>query len=132
MINTATLLGRVGKKETKPLKNGGDITVLFIATSKKYKDSSGQAQEQTTWHNVNCFSKLSDIASKYVHVGDLIVIIGEIQNRKIESGERAGQYIYSITANEIKFIPKNTPKPKEQTSSTASPQQEELDYGVPF
>ncbi len=66
MINAAMLLGRVGKKDTKQLKNGGDLTVLSIATSKRYKDASGQAQEQTTWHNVSCFSKLSEIANKYV------------------------------------------------------------------
>jgi single-strand DNA-binding protein len=94
MINTAMLLGRVGKKESKSLKAGGEFTVMSLATSKKYKDASGQSQEQTTWHNVNCFNKLSEIASKYVHVGDLVFVQGEIQNRKIESGERAGQYIY--------------------------------------
>ena len=106
MINTGTLLGRVGKKDTKTTKNGSNVTVLSVATSKKYKDSQGTAQEITTWHNVNCFSKLSDVASKYVHVGDLIYVTGEIQNKKIESGEKAGQYMYSILANEIKFIPK--------------------------
>ena len=108
MINMGILMGRVGKKETKPLKNGGEFTLLSVATNKKYKDSSGNYQEQTTWHNVNCFSKLSDIAKKYVHVGDLVFIQGDIQNKKIESGERAGQYIYSIQANEIKFIPKGS------------------------
>jgi single-strand DNA-binding protein len=106
MINVGTLLGRVGKKDSKTTKNGVNVTVLSIATSKKYKDSQGTAQEITTWHNVNCFSKLADVATKYVHVGDLIYVTGEIQNKKIESGERAGQYMYSIHANDIKFIPK--------------------------
>lgn len=118
MINTAMLLGRVGKKDTKTLRSGGDVTVLSIATSRKYKDSTGQAQEQTTWHNVSCFSKLAEIANKYVNVGDLVFVQGEIQNKKIESGERAGQYIYSVHANDIKFIPKGN-KP----SSEAKPAQ---------
>ena len=115
MLNHATLIGHVGKKETKDLKNGGEVTVISLATSKKYKDSTGQAQEQTTWHNVFCFSKLSDIAKKYVHVGDVVAIVGEIQNKKIDSGERAGQHAYSIHANEIKFIPKG--KPVQQTNN---------------
>lgn len=106
MINQATLLGRVGKKDNKQLKSGGDVTVLSLATSRKYKDASGQYQEQTTWHNVSCFSKLAEIANKYVHVGDLVFVQGEIQNKKVETGERAGQYIYSVHANDIKFIPK--------------------------
>lgn len=126
MINTAMVLGRVGKKDNKPLKNGGDMTILSIATSKKYKDSTGQPQEQTTWHNVSCFNKLSEIASKYVHVGDLVYIQGEIQHKKIESGERAGQYRYSINASDIKFIPKGNkaesePKQKKVKETTETP-----------
>lgn len=105
MINQAILLGRVGKKDNKTLRNGGEMTILSIATSRKYKDSSGAQQEQTMWHNVSCFSKLAEVANKYVHVGDLVFIQGEIQHKKIESGDRVGQYAYSVHANEIKFIP---------------------------
>jgi len=118
MINEAIIVGNVGKKDTKVLKNGGEITVLSIATSTKYKDSSGEKQERTTWHNVNCFSKLAEIAAKYVHVGDVLYIRGEINNKKIEQGERAGQYMYSITAQDIKFLPGG--KRKESTESKPS------------
>jgi len=105
MINEAILVGHVGKKDTKTLNNGGEITVISIATTTKYKDSSGEKQVRTTWHNINCFSKLAEIAAKYVHVGDIIYVRGEINNKKIEQGERAGQYIYSVTAQDIKFLP---------------------------
>lgn len=108
MINHATLLGHVGKKDVKKTKTGADVTVLSLATSKKYKDAQGAQQEQTTWHNVSCFSKLAEVAAKYVNVGDLICVQGEIHNRKIESGEKAGQYVYSLQANDIKFIPRGS------------------------
>ncbi len=117
MINYAILLGRVGKKDNKQLRNGGEMTLLSIATSRKYKDSSGQFQEQTTWHNVSCFSKLAEVANKYVHVGDLVFIQGEIQHKKIESGDRAGQYAYSVNANEIKFIPSGKKSSNESKSN---------------
>lgn len=134
MINTAMVLGRVGKKDSKPLKNGSDMTTLSIATIKKYKDSTGQSQEQTTWHNVSCFNKLSEIASKYVHVGDLVCIQGEIQHKKIENGERAGQYRYSINANDIKFIPKGNKADSEskQNTTKATPRAPFEDDDLPF
>lgn len=120
MINEAILVGHVGKKETKKLKNGGDLTVISIATSNKFKDSSGEKQIRTTWHNVNCFSKLGEIAAKYVHVGDLIYIRGEILNKKIETGERAGQYMYSVTAQDIRFLPGGKKKDSESKLSQES------------
>ena len=138
MINVAMLLGRVGKKDNKSLRNGGEITVLSVATSRKYKDASGQTQEQTTRHNVSCFSKLAEIANKYVQVGDLVFVQGEIQNKKVENGDRAGQYIYSIHANEIKFIPKGNKsqgEPSQGKEKSQSKPQDRLpfdDNEIPF
>jgi len=117
MINEAILVGHVGKKDTKTLNNGGEITVISLATSTKYKDSSGEKQVRTTWHNINCFSKLAEIAAKYVHVGDQIYIRGEINNKKIETGERAGQYIYSVTAQDIRFMQSAKKKDSESKPS---------------
>ena len=57
MINQATLLGRVGKKDTKQLKNNSEVTILSVATSRKYKDASGEAKELTTWHKCKLVSK---------------------------------------------------------------------------
>ena len=139
MINEAILVGNVGKKDTKTLKNGTDITMLSIATTTKYMDSSGEKQSRVTWHNINCFSKLSDIASKYVHVGDLIYIRGEINNKKIESGERAGQYMYSVTAQDIKFLPGGKKKDAESKPSQEKPaakkytsHYDDLNDAIPF
>jgi single-strand DNA-binding protein len=104
MINKASLLGRVGKVDSKPLKNGSSMTSVSLATTRKYNDAAGVKQEITTWHHVNFFSKMADVAAKYVHVGDLIYVEGEISHKKIESGEKTGQWSYSLTASDVKFI----------------------------
>jgi single-strand DNA-binding protein len=105
MINTATLIGRVDKKEHKTLKNGGEITVLFVVTNKNYKDPTGKIQELATWHIVNCFHKVSEIANKYIKIGDLVYVRGEIQNKRTDKAGHESQYTYSITADTVKFIP---------------------------
>ncbi len=120
MTNIALLQGCVGKKETKISKNGNELTMLSIATNKSFKDASGVKQETTTWHNVVCFQKLSDIATKYINVGDRIFVQGEIQNKKIEGGERDGQYMYSVIANNIEFIPSGKKSEEKQKTQTTS------------
>ena len=125
MINEAILVGHVGKKDTKTLNNGGEITVISLATTTKYKDSSGEKQVRTTWHNINCFSKLAEVAAKYVHVGDTIYVRGEINNKKIEQGERAGQYIYSVTAQDIRFMQSAK---KKDTESKLSQEKKKSSY----
>lgn len=105
MIGEATLLGRVGKKEHKEVKNGVHMTTLSIATNRKYIDAKGQHQEITNWHNVNFFNKLAEIANSYAHVGDVIWIRGEISNKKIEDGQGNSRWVYSITGQKIQLIP---------------------------
>lgn len=130
MINVAMLVGRVGKKDNKTLKNGGTITVLSLATSKNYRDSSGKSQQTTTWHNVSCFNQLSEIANQHIHVGDLVFVQGEIQNKKIESGDKAGQYMYSIMANKVQLIP--TGKKNAESKPNQEKEDFELSEDVPF
>ena len=115
MINKAILLGRIGKKECKVLQNDNHLTVLSIATNRKWKDKSGEKQEVTTWHNVSLFNKLAEIAEKYTKVGDLIYIEGEIQNKKIMGNDGVEKWIYSVVGSELKLIP--TGAKKENASS---------------
>lgn len=124
MINEATLIGRIGKKDSKTLKNGSEMALLSIATSRKWIDGNGQQQENTTWHNVNFFNKLAEIVNKYAEVGGLVYIKGEINNKQITSGEREGQWAYSITGNQIKLIPTGAKKDKE---SKPDKKQDDLD-----
>lgn len=104
MINRATLLGRVGSKENKPTKNDSFLCKLSIATEKKWMDSSGFQQKHTTWHLVNCFDKKAEIANKYVNVGDLVYIEGEINNRKYDDNG-VNRIHHSITAQHIELLP---------------------------
>lgn len=142
MINKASLLGRVGKVDTKPIRNGSNMTSVSLATSRKFTDAAGQKQEHTTWHVVNFFSKMADVAAKYVHVGDLIYVEGEINHKKIEQGEKAGQWAYSLTASDVKFITGSNKAAQAQKPSYDSPQthngygsntmQQNSDCEVPF
>lgn len=128
MINKVSLLGRVGKVNIKDLKAGGKMTTIYLATSRSYTDSSGQKQVLTTWHNVNCYQKLAEIAEKYVKVGELVYVEGEVSNKKIERGENAGQWRYSVTANEVQVIPTGNRSKKHKDDDNDSI----ADFKIPF
>lgn len=119
MLNELFLLGRVGKKDVKSTVKGGSMASLSVATFRKHISESGERKEYTTWHNVYFYAKLADIVQQYVHVGDLVFIKGEVNNRKMEAGEKAGQWIYSVIANEIKFIPSNKKRESVEDCSSA-------------
>lgn len=105
MINLCQILGRVGKIETKTVGAGLKVCNMSIVTSKKFT-KNGEKHEKVTWHNVSCFSKLAEIGEKYVSVGDLLYIAGEMENQKYTSKEGVERSKTFVIANEIKLMPK--------------------------
>ncbi len=105
MINLAQILGRVGKIDTKTLPSGTNLTNLSLVTNKKIT-KNGEKEEKATWHNVVCFSKLSEIAEKYVAVGDLLYIQGEMDNQKYTGQDGIERTKASIIATELKLMPR--------------------------
>jgi len=106
MINIAQVLGRVGKIDTKSTASGVKITNLSLVTSKKFT-KNGEKQEKVTWHNVTLFSKLSEIAEKYVSTGDLLYIQGEMDNQKYTTQDGQERIKHFIIAHDLKLMPKS-------------------------
>lgn len=105
MINLAQILGRVGKIDTKTTLTGMKLCTISMVTSKKFvKD--GQKQEKVTWHNIVLFSKLADIAEKYVSIGDLFYVQGEMDNSKYTTKEGQERTKFFIIGHDIKLMPR--------------------------
>ncbi len=117
MINQGSVLGRVGKIDNKTTQAGMKITNLSIVTSKKFV-KNGQKEEKVTWHNITLFNKLSEIAEKYVSVGDLLYIQGEMDNQKYTTQDGQERIKHFIVAHDLKLMPKtkeHAASPKENT-----------------
>lgn len=114
MVNQGTLLGRVGKIETKTSSNGNKMSFISLVTSKKFvKD--GEKQEKSTWHNVTLFTKLAEIAEKYVFVGDLLYVQGEMDNQKYTDTNGIERHRSFLLGHELKLMPKakeHQPRPQ--------------------
>lgn len=131
MVNTAHLLGRVGKIETKTVSSGLQITNLSMVTSKKIT-RNGQKEEKITWHNVTIFNKLSEIAEKYVGVGDLLYIQGEIDNQKYTGTDGQERVKHFIIAHELKLMPKTKEQPKSAPTNDNKSYEPSSDDDIPF
>ena len=93
-INIHTILGNVGKIETRYTPDGAAVVNMSIATGEKWKEkATGQTKEKTDWHNVVAFGKPAEIIGQYVNKGDKIFIQGKVVTRKWQ--DQAGQDRYT-------------------------------------
>ncbi len=129
MYQSVTLIGNLGADpESKHGSNGTHIVNFTLATTKKWKDQSGEMNEKTSWHRVTCFNKQADVALEYLKKGSKVFIVGTID---YGSYEKDGQKVYTtnILVNEFKFLDS---KPATQEQKPAQQQQNYTSSDIPF
>lgn len=105
MLNKVILIGRLGRDpEVRYMPNGEAVCNFSVATSESWKDSNGQKQERSEWHNVTMYRKLAEIAGKYLTKGSQVYLEGKIQSRKYQGKDGIERTAYEIIANEMKML----------------------------
>lgn len=105
-LNKATLIGNLGADpEVRSTSNGARVATLSVATSRKWKDASGQPQEKTEWHRVVLWNSktvnLADIAERFCKKGDKVYIEGSIEYRSWQDKEGQTRYTTEINGREL-------------------------------
>lgn len=130
MINKITLLGRVGKIDSKLLQSGKDVTNFSVATSEKYLDGQGVKQEKTTWHNCVVFGKLAIIARDYLQAGHIVYVEGKINHQEYVDNQQIKRHKTVVMVNEIKLLPQGGSKQNQQSNGNKPPQQAQQPFGL--
>ena len=105
-LNKVQLIGNLGADpEVRSTSNGSRVATLSLATSRQWKNQSGEKQEKTEWHRVvlwnNKGSTLADIAERFCKKGDKVYIEGSIEYRSWQDREGQTRYTTEITAREL-------------------------------
>ncbi len=107
-VNKVFLLGNVGKDpEIRATQSGMTIASFTLATADRQKDSAGNWQDKTEWHNLVAFQRTAEIVRDYVKKGTQLFIEGKIQQRSWddkESGQK--RYKTEILVNELSLLGK--------------------------
>lgn len=104
-VNKVIILGRLGSDpELRNTDGGNSVCNFSVATSEKYTDKQGQAQEKTEWHRIVVWGKLAEICGQYLSKGRQAYIEGKLQTRKWQNKEGHDQYTTEIVAASVQFI----------------------------
>ena len=102
--NKAILIGHLGKDpEITTTQAGKQVCKFSLATSEKYKDSSGNMVDSTDWHNIVIWDRLGEVAAQYLKKGSKVLLEGRIKNRSYEKDGQT-RYISEIVANNMVML----------------------------
>lgn len=82
-VNKVIIIGNLGRDpEVRYLPSGEAVANFSVATTEKWKDKSGESQEQTEWHRVSFFGRQAEICGEYLRKGSAVYVEGRLQTRK--------------------------------------------------
>ena len=105
-LNRVQLIGNLGADpEVRTITNGNRVANISLATSRRWKGTSGEQQEKTEWHRVvlwnNRGSNLADLVERYCKKGDKVFVEGSIEYRSWQDKEGQTRYTTEIIAREV-------------------------------
>jgi single-strand DNA-binding protein len=110
--NQIHLLGNVGTVEVKTFANGGKVVEASLATTKRWKDRSGDQHEETQWHRLVINGPQADIAEKYLEKGAPLFAVGEMTYRKYTGRDGAERTQAEVRVTSFQLLSKSgTPAP---------------------
>ncbi|MGQ9846391.1 MAG: single-stranded DNA-binding protein [Bacteroidales bacterium] len=114
MVNKVILIGNVGKEPiVRNVNDNTPVATFTLATNEIYKDSQGNLQKITEWHNIVAWRNLAQLAEKYIHKGSQIYVEGRLRTRTYYDKDNQQRSIIEILADKIQLLGK-----KESEEST--------------
>ena len=105
--NKVQLIGNVGNEpEITNLDSGKKVAKLSMATNTFYKNSNGEKQTETNWHNIVAWGKTAEIIEKYVAKGKEVAVEGKLTSRSYEDKDGVKRYITEVVVSEILLLGK--------------------------
>ncbi|MFY0712614.1 single-stranded DNA-binding protein [Seonamhaeicola sp. NFXS20] len=103
--NHVQLIGNVGQAPTVTnLESGKKVARFSLATNEYYKNSNGEKQTDTNWHNVVSWGKTAEIIEKYVEKGSEVGIVGKLKTRTYTTEAGNQRYVTEVVTDEILLL----------------------------
>ena len=100
--NKVQLIGNLGADpEIKEFPSGKMKSTFKLATHENIKNSKGEWEKVTQWHNVTGWGKLAENISKNLKKGSEVLVSGKLTSRQYEDEKGNKKYYTEIVADGI-------------------------------
>ena len=84
-MNRVTLLGHAGRDPGSRQLTDEESTAFFtLATSRRWKEDSGETVEKTDWHRIVAYGKAVKPVEDLVRKGSLVLVEGRLATREYD------------------------------------------------
>jgi single-strand DNA-binding protein len=154
-VNAIIIAGNLTREPSfRRTTNGTPVANFWIASSRKFKDNTGQWRENVCYVGVVAWYKLAETCAENLQKGSAVLVEGELQSRSLRGEDGRNRNIVEIKASRVQSLNKrdesvvdaaealavesaepNPPKAREKSDSAAdeteenNPMKGKFDFG---
>lgn len=104
MYQKVVIVGNLGRDpELRYTATGTPVANFPVATNRRWTDTDGNTNEETTWFRVSVFGRQAEICNQYLEKGRVVLCEGEIRTSQYEQDGQT-RYSWELRANAVKFL----------------------------
>ena len=104
-LNKIMLIGHLGKDpEIRYTPDGIQVATFSLATSENWTDKNGNRQEHTEWHTIVAWTRLADLAKRFLTKGRQVYIEGRIKSREYTDREGIKRRMTEVIASQMVLL----------------------------
>lgn len=112
-LNSVQLIGNVGNDPDIRVYNDTKFATFKVATTKRFRDRSGEQREQTQWHTCSASGNIAEVVEKYIRKGASVFVSGELTYRQWQDkdgNDRTSTEVKLYTVQMLDKRPKGAPE----------------------
>jgi len=103
-LNKVMLIGNLTRDPVIRVTTNGSVVCTFgLATNSTWKDSKGNIQERTEFHNIVAWNKLGEICAQLLSTGMAIYVEGELRTRTWDDNNGIKHFRTEIKLQDMKL-----------------------------
>ena len=107
-FNKVVILGNLTRDpESKVLPSGQPVVNFSVATNRFWRDAQGNNQKEAEFHNIVVYGRLTEICSRYLRKGGLVLVEGRLKTRNWQDASGQKHYRTEIIAEGIQLGPRS-------------------------
>jgi single-strand DNA-binding protein len=136
MVNHCIFIGNLGHDPELRYTQGGTAVCNFsIATSRKWKEKTGETKEETEWIKCVAWGRTAEALKEYCSKGKQLFVQGRLQTREWEDRDGNKRFTTEVVVETVKFLGGGgRTERKAETGNTQAPPDETPppDDQIPF
>lgn len=128
VLNKVLLSGRLTRDPDLRYTPAGKAVANFsVASSRRYKDASGEWNELTTFVDIVTWADLAERCGEFLRKGRAVLLEGSLQSRSWETETGQKRSKLEIRAYRVQFLDKVTPQETREPSELEEKSEEKIE-----